>query len=89
MTRAPELQKMRTDQIAALPLGSRTTLDPWSNRLRMLKIRPVPLLSAGEKMPFELTPIVLNLKYESAEEARQAGSESTDSAGGPTRADAR
>jgi hypothetical protein len=90
MARAPQLQTTRTDQIAALPLGARTSLDPWSNRLRMLKIRPVPLLSAREKMPFELTPIFLNLKYESATEAQSQGNLQIEPSGPePTREAAR
>jgi hypothetical protein len=64
MASAPELQSMRTDQIAALPLGARTSLDPWNDKLTMTAIRPGPLLSPREKMPFELTPIFLNLKYQ-------------------------
>jgi len=39
-----------------LPLGGRIKLDPWSNKLDMMKIRSVPLLSSQEKMPFEVTP---------------------------------
>lgn len=85
MTRAPELQSKRVDQIAALPLGARTSLDPWSDRLRMLKLHPVPLLSAGEKMPFELTPVVLDLKYESADEARRNGLENVAATPEPVR----
>jgi hypothetical protein len=61
---APQLQRTRTDQISALPLGARTTLDPWSNKLRMSRLRVVPLLSARERMPFELTPVFLNLRYQ-------------------------
>lgn len=66
LEKAPQLQKTRTDQIAALPLGARTSLDPWTDRLRMTKMRPTPLLSAREKMAFELTPVYLHLKYQSA-----------------------
>ena len=36
-------------------------------------MRSIPLLSAREKMPFELTPIYLHLTYESAAEAQTAG----------------
>jgi hypothetical protein len=61
---APQLQRTRTDQIAALPLGARTSLDPWNDRLRMVTARPVPLLSGREKMPFEVTPVYLHLRYE-------------------------
>jgi hypothetical protein len=70
---APQLQRTRIDQIAALPLGARTSLDPWNDRLRMTTMRSTPLLSAREKMPFELTPIYLHLTYESASDARLAG----------------
>jgi hypothetical protein len=31
-------------------------LDPWSNRVELLKTKPVALTSAREKMPFEVTP---------------------------------
>jgi hypothetical protein len=53
---APPLETQRVDQIAALPLGGRVKLDPWSNRLEMMKTKPVVLLSPQEKMPFEVTP---------------------------------
>ena len=53
---APQLEMQRIDQIAALPLGGRVKLDPWSNRLEMMKSKPVVLLSPQEKMPFEVTP---------------------------------
>lgn len=53
---APQLETRRTDQVAALPLGGRVKLDPWTNRVELLKTKPVPLTSAREKMPFEVTP---------------------------------
>jgi hypothetical protein len=53
---APQLDMPRIDQIAALPLGGRVKLDPLSNRVELLKAKPVALLSAREKMPFEVTP---------------------------------
>lgn len=56
LSSAPQLQMRRVDQIAALPLGGRVRLDPWSNRVELLKAKPVALLSAREKMPFEVTP---------------------------------
>jgi len=52
----PQLQPDKVDQIAALPVGGRVKLDPWNDRVELLKARPVALLSAREKMPFELTP---------------------------------
>jgi Peptidase family M48 len=56
LSRAPQLEMQSIDQIAALPLGGRVKLDPWSNRLEMMKTKPVVLLSPQEKMPFEVTP---------------------------------
>jgi len=53
---APQLQPQRTDQIAALPLGGRIKLDPWTDHVELAKAKPVPLASAREKMPFEITP---------------------------------
>lgn len=64
LERSPQLQTTRIDQIAALPLGSRTKLDPWSDMLEMANTRAVPLLSAREKMPFELAPVYLHLRYQ-------------------------
>jgi len=53
---APQLDPQRTDQIAALPLGGRIKLDPWSDQVELAKAKPVALASAKEKMPFEITP---------------------------------
>jgi len=53
---APQLEPQRTDQIAALPLGGRIKMDPWSDRVEMAKAKPVALASAKEKRPFEITP---------------------------------
>ncbi len=72
---APDLQRTRTDQIAALPLGARTSLDPWTDQLRMARTRAVPLLSGSEKMPFELAPVYLHLKYEGAPADQVAGTD--------------
>jgi len=46
----------RVDQIAALPLGARIKLDPWSNQVEMMKNKQAPPQSASEKMPFEIAP---------------------------------
>ena len=53
---APQLEPQRTDQIAALPLGGRIKLDPWTDHVELAKAKPVALTSAREKMPFEITP---------------------------------
>ena len=53
---APELDAKRLDQIAALPLGGRIKIDPWSDQVELAKAKPVALNSAREKMEFEITP---------------------------------
>ncbi|HLW76871.1 MAG TPA: M48 family metalloprotease [Bryobacteraceae bacterium] len=58
---APALDEAKLEQIAALPLGSRVKLEPWTNRIELMKARPVSLLSPREKMPFEVSPFVLYL----------------------------
>jgi hypothetical protein len=58
MSSAPQLQPDKIDQIAALPIGARIKMDAWSDRVELLKAKPVPLYSAREKMPFEVTPFM-------------------------------
>jgi hypothetical protein len=53
---APELDAKRLDQIAALPLGGRIKVDPWTDHVELSKAKPVALTSAREKMEFEITP---------------------------------
>jgi Peptidase family M48 len=57
LSSAPQLDERKKDQIAALPLGGRIKVDPWSNQASLAKTKPVALLSAREKMPFEVTPV--------------------------------
>jgi hypothetical protein len=64
---APALQKRNLDQIAALPIGSRIRLDPWSNQIAMMNASPVAPLAASEKMPFEVTPFLPFLRYSQAD----------------------
>jgi hypothetical protein len=51
----------RTDQVAALPLGGRIRVDLWNNNIELVKAKNLPLQSAREKMPFEVTPVFLYL----------------------------
>jgi hypothetical protein len=55
---APELQPNSIDQIAALPLGARIKVDSWDDSIRLIKSKPVNLVSAKDKMPFEVTPLI-------------------------------
>jgi hypothetical protein len=61
MSAAPALEEEKIEQIAALPLGSRIRLNPWTDSIELVKTRPLSLLSPREKMPFEVTPFVLHL----------------------------
>jgi hypothetical protein len=60
-TLGPQLDANKLDQVAALPLGGRVKLNPWDDRVELLKAKPVSLNSAREKMPFEVTPFMLFL----------------------------
>jgi hypothetical protein len=59
--KAPALDETKLEQIAALPLGSRVRLNPWTNQITLIKTQPIALLSPWEKMPFEVTPFVIHL----------------------------
>jgi hypothetical protein len=61
MEAAPELKIRDKEQISALPLGSRIRMDPWSDQLRLMKTQSVVLLTAKEKLPFQITPFMLHL----------------------------
>ena len=74
---APQLDERRKDQIAALPLGGRIKVDPWSNETVMAKTKPVALLSAREKMPFEVTPFFPYLTRIATTNAEKVASTST------------
>ena len=54
-TAAPQLEN-KIDQLAALSLGSRVDLNPWSNQIEMMNTKRVTLLSPADKMPLEVTP---------------------------------
>jgi hypothetical protein len=56
----PKPQPAQT-QIVALPLGGRIKMDPWNDKLEMLKAKPVGSVAEREKMPFEVTPFMLYL----------------------------
>lgn len=59
--RAPELKRNDPHQLAALPLGSRIKLDPWDDHVSLKKSKAEAVLSARDKMPFEVTPMIPNL----------------------------
>jgi hypothetical protein len=60
-SQAPALQEKSLLQIAALPLGSRIKVNPWTNQIALMQAKPISLLSSREKMPFEVTPFAIYL----------------------------
>ena len=56
MTASPQFDPKKADQVAALPLGGRVRVDPWTNQLELIKTKPVAITTAADKMPFEVTP---------------------------------
>jgi len=56
MNSAPALDPNKLAQIAALPLGGRVKLNAWDNRAELTKTTPMPITSARNKMPLEVTP---------------------------------
>jgi hypothetical protein len=57
-------------KLAALPIGGRVKMDPWSDKLEMLKSKPVGTVAEREKMPFEVTPFMPYLTRFGADNAK-------------------
>jgi len=55
-SQGPALDPNKLDQIAALPMGGRVKLNAWTDRVELTKSAPVAIISARDKMPFEVTP---------------------------------
>jgi hypothetical protein len=50
-------------QQAAMPLSSYLRFDPWTDKLLVMHPSFEPILSARDKMPFEVEPVYLKLSY--------------------------
>jgi len=69
---APRLEPNSIKQIAALPLGARIKVNAWDDKISLMKSGPVNLISAKDKMPFEVTPLIPYLtRYSSKPEQEQ------------------
>jgi hypothetical protein len=66
----PVDQKQNPQMIAALPIGGRVKLDPWSDKLELIKSKPVGAVAEREKMPFEVTPFMPYLTRFGADAAK-------------------
>jgi hypothetical protein len=69
---APQLDVKKLDQIAALPIGGRVKLNPWDDKVELIKAAPVALTSARDKLPFEVTPFFPHLTRLSSGSAASA-----------------
>jgi len=66
----PVDQKQNPQMIAALPIGGRVKIDSWSDKLELIKSKPVGTVAEREKMPFEVTPFMPYLTRFGAEAAK-------------------
>ncbi|HEV7514421.1 MAG TPA: M48 family metalloprotease [Candidatus Acidoferrum sp.] len=67
---APATTDKKTQTITALPIGGRVKLDPWNDRLELLKSKPIGNVAEREKMPFEVTPFMPYLTRFGSEAAK-------------------
>jgi hypothetical protein len=58
---APPLNPASSQQLGALPMGSRIKINPWNDGVSLIKTQQMPPISPREKIPFEVTPIDLHL----------------------------
>src|SRR5579859_642733 len=75
-TAAPD-QKQNQQMIVALPIGGRVKLDPWSDRLELIKSKPIGTVAEREKMPFEVTPFMPYLMRFATEPAKPIAASTT------------
>jgi hypothetical protein len=63
MAKGTKLDVKDLKQQAAMPLSSFLRFDPWTDQLFVMHSAFEPLLSAADKMPFEVEPVYLKLSY--------------------------
>jgi hypothetical protein len=73
----PVDQKQNPQMIAALPIGGRVKLDPWNDKLDLIKSKPVGAVAEREKMPFEVTPFMPYLMRYGAEASKPIAASAT------------
>jgi hypothetical protein len=69
MQKAPALMPDNLEQVAALQLGARLVVDPWSGKLALDRTPAVALTSVREKVPFAVTPVMPVIRYAAAPDA--------------------
>jgi hypothetical protein len=63
VAKSPKLNNTDLHQQAAEPLNAYLRNDPWTDQVIKLNAAVEPLLSARDKLPFEITPVSVNLSY--------------------------
>ena len=66
LSKGPKLNNTDLKQQAAMPLGQFLKFDPWTDQVVQMHVAYEPLLSAVDKLPFEITPVFLKLNYYTA-----------------------
>ncbi|MEO6805555.1 MAG: hypothetical protein ABI286_11020 [Edaphobacter sp.] len=62
-SKGPKLDMKDLKQQAAMPLASFLRFDPWTDQVFVMHTAFEPLLTAADKMPFEVEPVYLKLSY--------------------------
>jgi hypothetical protein len=62
-SKGPKLDMKDLKQQAAMPLASFLRFDPWTDQVFQMHSPFEPLLTAADKMPFEVEPVYLKLSY--------------------------
>jgi hypothetical protein len=76
-TTASADQKQNQQMIVALPIGGRVKLDPWGDKLELIKSKPIGTVAEREKMPFEVTPFMPYLMRFATEPAKPIAASTT------------
>ncbi len=58
---AAQQARKTANATVALPLGGRIKIEPWDDRLQLLKAQPEAAIAEYEKMPFEVAPFLVYL----------------------------
>jgi hypothetical protein len=62
---AAQQARKTANATVALPLGGRIKVEPWDDRLLLLKAQPETAIAEYEKMPFEVAPFLAYLTRQS------------------------
>ncbi len=71
-SKGPKLDMKDLKQQAAMPLASFLRFDPWTDQVFVMHSAFEPLLTAADKMPFEVEPVYLKLSYYKAPDVAPA-----------------